>query len=115
MRNMINPMFGNVPETVGKDLLMIHQFVTAELTTEQVQFLQAMADVSSDGQVANVMDIQEALDWRSVEIVEVQQYLVKAKVIRTVNSGEVRFAVPNTKAYFDLVEHPADYVDVWSR
>ncbi|KRN22480.1 hypothetical protein IV69_GL002065 [Weissella confusa] len=74
-----------------------------------------MTDVVSDGQVANVMDIQEALDWKVNEIVEVQQYLIKMRVIQPVNTGEVRFALPNTKDYFALVEHPVDYVDVWSR
>ena len=89
--------------------------VASELTTEQVRFLQAMTDVTSDGQTANVMNIQEALDWNFNEIVEVQQYLVKMRVIQPVNVGEVRFALPNTKDYFALVEHPEDYVDIWRR
>lgn len=74
-----------------------------------------MTDVTSDGQTANVMNIQEALDWNFNEIVEVQQYLVKMRVIQPVNVGEVRFALPNTKDYFALVEHPEDYVDIWRR
>ena len=61
------------------------------------------------------MDIQEALDWTVDEIVEVQQYLIKMHVIQAVNASEIRFAVPNTKEYFALVEHPEDYVDVWRR
>lgn len=89
--------------------------VASELTTEQVRFLQAMADVTPDGQTANVMNIQEALDWNFNEIVEVQQYLIKMRVIQPVNAGEVRFALPNTKEYFALVEHPEDYVDIWRR
>ncbi|MCT8392399.1 hypothetical protein D0504_01445 [Weissella confusa] len=115
MGNTVKLMFGKIPETVGGELSTIHRLVTSGLTTEQVRFLQAMTDVVSDGQVANVMDIQEALDWKVNEIVEVQQYLIKMRVIQPVNTGEVRFALPNTKDYFALVEHPVDYVDVWSR
>lgn len=115
MGNTVKLMFGKIPETVGEELSVIHRLVTSGLTTEQVRFLQAMADVTSGGQVANVKDIQEALDWKFNEIVEAEQYLIKMRVIQPVNVGEVRFALPNTKDYFALVEHPADYVDVWSR
>lgn len=115
MGNTVKLMFGKIPETVGDELSVIHRLVTPGLTTEQVRFLQAMTDVVSDGQVANVMDIQEALDWKFNEIVEGQQHLIKMHVIQVVNAGEVKFAVPNTKEYFALVEHPEDYVDVWRR
>ncbi len=115
MGNTVKLMFGKIPETVGEELSVIHRLVTSGLTTEQVRFLQAMADVTSGGQVANVKDIQEALDWKFNEIVEVQQYLVKMRVIQPVNVGEVRFALPSTKDYFALVEHPEDYVDIWRR
>ncbi|MBA5932566.1 hypothetical protein [Weissella confusa] len=115
MGNTVKLMFGKIPETVGDELLAIHRLVTSELTTEQVRFLQAMSDVASGVRVANVMDIQEALDWTVDEIVEVQQYLIKMHVIQAVNASEIRFAVPNTKEYFALVEHPEDYVDVWRR
>lgn len=93
----------------------VHRLVISELPDRQVDFLKAMADISADGRVAKIADIREALDWEVSQVGVYRHRLIDAGIIRPANYGEVRFTIPFTKEYFARLDHPVDYVDVWSR